>query len=891
MLRKKTVVFLFILLMVGALGWHTAHAQGNTGAANVIWGNFSQGEFQNILGLGDQDPRITAAKIIRALLGFLGVIAVVLILYAGFVWMTSGGNDEKISKAKGILRNAVIGLLIILASFGIVSFIITRIISSTGGGNGNGGGGSGGGGIGGLGNGIVKSVYPEPFQQDVPRNTAVIVTFREKVKAATICQDVTGTGDCAPGTHILPGSVRIFRSEDSTPTYVTDVTVTSDDNETFIFRPAAALGEQNGDVNYTVNLTTDIKKADGSAAFSLSTGFTWGFEVSNQVDLESPRLLNFNQGGIFPPPDDGVDTISGTTAPVAAQATLTVASVPSPYRAATAVMTRTAPPSLPTNGTVSGINRCTAGTVSISIVDNGGVLKARVSYSQSGLQPAELNIIGNRFDIAPCHLTVNLDAGYVAGHSWRIAVTPEAQADTLTVGSKMYTFVTTTPNDNQIALGSTPAATAVSIRDAVNAIHPQVTATASGNTVTFKAKVAGSAGNRLELSTSNPVALSPSAFSGGADQTTLYTVNDLKDQPKNTVIQVNFNEGINPLTISGTSVEVADKLRIINAEPTAKTAGQACSEDKDCRSYKCTSNVCEGDQLAGKFVVSNQYKTAEFISDSKCGVNGCGENIYCLPANSHLRVEVEAATLQSCSTNSDCTISPYSTCVSGVCQNPEGKNYPTAASLNGLVDIANNSFDGNRNTNPQGKVDTWNENLSTTDNGDRGDNYRWSFWVSDRLDLSTPTIQTTSVNNNQSGIGLSTAVEVLFSKLMLASSLTSGSITVNNGLTSINHHLINFWSRAGSAVGYWISKIDKDLNPVDGRNDQTAAIISHGTLTDSTEYRAQVGSGVKDIYQNCYKPSSGPTCASDPLNPSCCRNTSGDLAPTSILNAQGNCPL
>jgi hypothetical protein len=102
---------------------------------------------------------------------------------------------------------------------------------------------------------------------------------------------------CAPGTKILATSVRIFRTEDIIISPLTEVVVTSTDNTTFIFQPAAPayLGGENQTVNYSVNLTTDIKKANGSNAFSLSTGFTWGFEVSNELDLISPQIKEFDK--------------------------------------------------------------------------------------------------------------------------------------------------------------------------------------------------------------------------------------------------------------------------------------------------------------------------------------------------------------------------------------------------------------------------------------------------------------------------------------------------------------------------------------------------------------------------------------------------------------------
>ena len=48
-------------------------------------------------GLPSDDVRVVIARIIRVALGFLGTLAVVLLLYGGYLWMTAGGNEEKIS--------------------------------------------------------------------------------------------------------------------------------------------------------------------------------------------------------------------------------------------------------------------------------------------------------------------------------------------------------------------------------------------------------------------------------------------------------------------------------------------------------------------------------------------------------------------------------------------------------------------------------------------------------------------------------------------------------------------------------------------------------------------------------------------------------------------------
>lgn len=82
-------------------------------------------------GLGHADIRIIIANIIKAALGLLGILALGLMLYAGYEWMTSGGNDEQIGTAKKILINATIGLVIILSAYSIVAFVMTKLVEAT----------------------------------------------------------------------------------------------------------------------------------------------------------------------------------------------------------------------------------------------------------------------------------------------------------------------------------------------------------------------------------------------------------------------------------------------------------------------------------------------------------------------------------------------------------------------------------------------------------------------------------------------------------------------------------------------------------------------------------------------------------------------------------------
>jgi len=87
----------------------------------------------NVFGSGQ--PRSlgeTVSEIIKVALGFLGIVFLLLTIYAGFTWMLAAGNEDKISTAKKTLVAAVIGLAIVLASYAITRFVIDGLLEATG---------------------------------------------------------------------------------------------------------------------------------------------------------------------------------------------------------------------------------------------------------------------------------------------------------------------------------------------------------------------------------------------------------------------------------------------------------------------------------------------------------------------------------------------------------------------------------------------------------------------------------------------------------------------------------------------------------------------------------------------------------------------------------------
>jgi hypothetical protein len=79
-----------------------------------------------------ENIKSSISQVINIVLGFLGVIAVVIIIYAGFKWMTAGGNEDAVGESKKMIIQAIIGLVIIFLAWVIANFVIQQIGQATG---------------------------------------------------------------------------------------------------------------------------------------------------------------------------------------------------------------------------------------------------------------------------------------------------------------------------------------------------------------------------------------------------------------------------------------------------------------------------------------------------------------------------------------------------------------------------------------------------------------------------------------------------------------------------------------------------------------------------------------------------------------------------------------
>jgi hypothetical protein len=299
--RRFFIRFLILTLVIagGFLIVGSVHAQNLPPADLGLNANV-----ENAIGLPSTDIRVIVAKIIRVALGLLGIVALGLILYAGFMWMTAGGNEERIAEAKKILINATIGLAIILSSYAITSFIINKLVDATTQGPGQGGGGGGGG---------DNPYFPKgafyitqlPAGGDVCiKNVHVLIVFNRNVALDQAFKDnIYIEKDSEPGKAVA-----------GTWTYARDAHNVAE------FVPNGDCGDGTGDcfeakTKYTLKFKDGTKiTAEGNPNITLSCLLGAGcknvlFTTGDGVDRKPPTITFEN-----PPPDDSIQ--KGALVPV-----------------------------------------------------------------------------------------------------------------------------------------------------------------------------------------------------------------------------------------------------------------------------------------------------------------------------------------------------------------------------------------------------------------------------------------------------------------------------------------------------------------------------------------------------------------------------------------------
>jgi len=223
------------------------------------------------------DITIVIARLIRTFISILGIVAVVFILYGGWLWMTSKGEPEKLRKAQQTIINAIIGLVLVLSSFAIAQFVLNS--------------------LGDAANGPVipptDPVYPDDPDSDdadsfylsslntdcaeTVKNLALQFVFSSPVSSSTVEGGITVAidgGDPIEGTFTTSGRRVTFRPD----------TPCAEDATEFCFDP----------MDYVVTVSPSVLRSTSGRELSCTTTYpcSYPFTVAEDagVDTSGPTL-------------------------------------------------------------------------------------------------------------------------------------------------------------------------------------------------------------------------------------------------------------------------------------------------------------------------------------------------------------------------------------------------------------------------------------------------------------------------------------------------------------------------------------------------------------------------------------------------------------------------
>jgi hypothetical protein len=128
-MKKYILIFFIPFLMLGSILMATSTCWAEDDLVNKQTNTSkdktgAKANFHNPLeGLRTDDPNVLIGRVINAILGVVGSLALLMFIFGGLTWMLAAGSPERVQKGKNILVWATIGLIVIFTSYAMVRFV------------------------------------------------------------------------------------------------------------------------------------------------------------------------------------------------------------------------------------------------------------------------------------------------------------------------------------------------------------------------------------------------------------------------------------------------------------------------------------------------------------------------------------------------------------------------------------------------------------------------------------------------------------------------------------------------------------------------------------------------------------------------------------------------
>jgi cysteine-rich repeat protein len=235
---------------------------------------------------------VIIARLIRTVISFIGVIAVAYMVYGGFLWMTSAGEATRLKKAKDVLTNALIGLVIVFLSFAIVSFVLRALVGD-GDSSGIFGSGSGSGTYSDSSGSSVFALSSVNTEcAEALQNLQLQFVFTKKVDSSTIEEGIViadAGGTAVAGT---------FSTSGRTVTFTPSTTCASPYETEYCFEAGAS---------YTIEVDSSVIESSSGSSLTCTTTYpcSYSFTAGTGIDIDDPTVK-------MDAPEDGESLYAGS---------------------------------------------------------------------------------------------------------------------------------------------------------------------------------------------------------------------------------------------------------------------------------------------------------------------------------------------------------------------------------------------------------------------------------------------------------------------------------------------------------------------------------------------------------------------------------------------------
>ena len=126
--KLKNILISTLTVAVMVFGVSIIYQTGNTEIAGAINSEITSG--MNATSAGTSTPtdaNVVIKNVTNIMFFIIGAVSVIMLIYGGIRYTTSGGNTNSVTAAKNTVIYSIVGLVISILAYAIVNFVVTNI--------------------------------------------------------------------------------------------------------------------------------------------------------------------------------------------------------------------------------------------------------------------------------------------------------------------------------------------------------------------------------------------------------------------------------------------------------------------------------------------------------------------------------------------------------------------------------------------------------------------------------------------------------------------------------------------------------------------------------------------------------------------------------------------